>query len=281
MTPVLVIGSCRVHRPVAGQDKKRMHYLTGGVGAYTHTAKEAVQRLEALRGDHAVAPHLAKYVYATGGVPADASCRPEELRRSEVLVVEVSSEKEVVVDDVYLQLNYLASTLIAPLGKEGKAWWSQLLRHGEPDARTVAAVLATPAAASLSNGDRYVLHSARLQRSTRASLRQDMIRLMQLSGRPVLIVTHVDLGQMEPGALEGRSRFVACVKQAAEGLPGISVFDPTPVVAAFGKQFALNDDGGDVNHYAAAFEPILGRLLATKVDALSRAPKTISMEIAA
>jgi len=278
---IFVIGSCRVHRPVASLDSGVASYLTGGAGMYTHTLKEAIQRLELLRGNDKVPPSLARFVYASAAGPMWAPRMMDDLHSSDVLVVEVSSEKEVQVDGVYLQLNYLASALIAPLGEAGRKWWSQLLRRGIPTSDVIAEVLTSPAAVDLDEGAKLVLDGATLQRSTEISLREDIRRLVELADRPVMLVTHVDLGQLEPGVLAGRSRFVARLKRAAESIPRVSIFDPTPVIAAFGRPFALNDGGRDTNHYADMFEPILGRLLVARADSLfMTSPRGVPAEIA-
>lgn len=264
---LFVMGSCRVHRPVASLTAGEVSYLTGGMGGYTHTVKEAIQRLAFLQGGATWPDNLTKFILGSERVPAWVQQMVDDLQMADALVVEVSSGKEVRLEDTYLQLNYLSSLLVNQLGGAGKSWWSELLRFGKPSDEVIGAALEAASAAGFGANAMAVIEGAEASRATRESLRDDIRNLAVMADRPIVLVTHVDIGKIEAGELKGRSQFVSLVEQAAEGIPGVLVFDPTVIVAAFGRRFALAEYGSDVNHYAEMFEPILGRLLVATADA--------------
>ena len=98
---VYVIGSCRVHGPLRG----RPEYVKG-VEGYTHTAREAIQRIKFVRGRQLIPNEVAPYVFLRGRTPAITPEHKRALDSADVVVVEVCSEKSVFHDGYWVNLNY-------------------------------------------------------------------------------------------------------------------------------------------------------------------------------
>lgn len=96
-----VIGSCRVHGPLRG----RPGYQPALPG-YTHTAKEAIQRIRFLCGELKIPDSVSPYVFSLSRAPAVTHRHRQALDRSDVVLVEICSAKEVSLDGYWLNLNY-------------------------------------------------------------------------------------------------------------------------------------------------------------------------------
>ena len=98
---VYVIGSCRVHGPLRG----RPEYVKG-VEGYTHTAREAIQRIKFVRGRQLIPNEIAPYVFLRDRPPAITPAHKLALDSADVVLVEVCSEKNVFHDGHWVNLNY-------------------------------------------------------------------------------------------------------------------------------------------------------------------------------
>lgn len=102
MTSFTVIGSCRVHGPL----RDRPGYQKSVVG-YTHTAKEAIQRVRFVRGEVKISDHVAPFVFSRDSAPSVTDA--QSLEDSDVVLVEICSAKEMQLDGYWLNLNYVAA----------------------------------------------------------------------------------------------------------------------------------------------------------------------------
>jgi len=98
---IYVVGSCRVHGPLRG----RPGYQRPIVG-YTHTAKEAIQRIRFVRGEVSIPNAVAPFVFARQQTPVVTAAHRKSLDSADVVVVEVCSAKDVFLDGYSLNLNY-------------------------------------------------------------------------------------------------------------------------------------------------------------------------------
>ncbi|WP_368655395.1 hypothetical protein ABRY94_11730 [Castellaniella ginsengisoli] len=96
-----VIGSCRVHGPLRG----RPGYGKPVVG-YTHTTKEAIQRVRHIRGEIVIAHSVAPYVFSRERTPVVTAAHRRALNDADVMLVEVCSAKEMQYMGFWLNLNY-------------------------------------------------------------------------------------------------------------------------------------------------------------------------------
>lgn len=99
-----VIGSCRVHGPLRG----RSGYGRPIVG-YTHTTKEAIQRIRYIRGEIVIPDSVAPYVFSRYRAPVVTATRRRALDEAGLVLVEVCSAKQVQHMGFWLNLNYASS----------------------------------------------------------------------------------------------------------------------------------------------------------------------------
>lgn len=96
-----VIGSCRIHGPLRGRPGYQP-ILPG----YTHTAKEAIQRMRFVRGELKIPDSVSPYVFSRPRPPLVARKYRKALESSDVVLVEICSAKEVSLAGYWLNLNY-------------------------------------------------------------------------------------------------------------------------------------------------------------------------------
>ncbi|PRH87613.1 hypothetical protein C5L14_13540 [Labrys okinawensis] len=264
---VFVLGSCRLHRPMEEiAATGRCSHYDGGSRAYLHSVGEAVQRLRWMRGELTIPDGMAPYVFSTERVPRLSANAQKEQAKADFLLVEIASEKELICDGIYLQLNYLHRHLLSPLGEGGKLWWKEMLQKRSISADTAQKVIASEqfAEAGFGEADARILRNARCELADENALRQGLIELRQLWGKPMAAVSHVGLPLQDGRVLQSREAFIARVKKIGGEL-GIPVFEPRGVIEAVGRTRALERQGADLDHYDPGFEQMYGWYLLNRV----------------
>ncbi|MBP0579915.1 hypothetical protein J8I29_11405 [Labrys sp. LIt4] len=264
---VFVLGSCRLHRPMEEiAATGRCSHYDGGSRAYLHSVGEAVQRLRWMRGELTIPDGMAPYVFSTERVPRLSANAQKEQAKADFLLVEIASEKELICDGIYLQLNYLHRHLLSPLGEGGKLWWKEMLQKRSISADTAQKVIASEqfAEAGFGDADARILRNARCELADENALRQGLIELRQLWGKPMAAVSHVGLPLQDGRVLQSREAFIARVKKIGGEL-GIPVFEPRSVIEAVGRTRALERQGADLDHYDPGFEQMYGWYLLNRV----------------
>ncbi|WP_454812913.1 hypothetical protein [Labrys neptuniae] len=264
---VFVLGSCRLHRPMEEiAATGRCSHYDGGSRAYLHSVGEAVQRLRWMRGECVIPDGMAPYVFSTERVPRLSANAQKEQAKADFLLVEVASEKELICDGIYLQLNYLHRHLLSPLGEGGKMWWKEMLQKRSISAETAKKVIASEqfAEAGFGEADARILRDAHCELADEDALRQGLIELKQLWGKPMAAVSHVGLPLQDGRVLQSREAFITRVRKVGTEL-GIPVFEPRGVIEAVGRTRALERQGADLDHYDPGFEQMYGWYLLNRV----------------
>ena len=73
---------------------------------YTHTAKEAIQRIRFVRGELKIPNRVAPYVFSRPHAPLVGRKHRKALASSDIVLVEICSAKEVSINGYWLNLNY-------------------------------------------------------------------------------------------------------------------------------------------------------------------------------
>jgi len=248
---VTVIGSCRVYTPFKMlEDDGRVELRNQGVYGYTHYAKEAVQQLEVMKGALRIPVSLARYITHKRLPPGaeDAqwvSTARNDLSETDLLVVEVSSLKEIDFRGYYLQINRLREQLIGE-NPALKDWWRAIYDRG-------AQIDRTKYRQSTPNGtDRAIVELTNVAVQEQDSLFEDMARIADYHDGPTLFVSHFNTTTFGGDRIPIRDRLAGYVEEGAKAL-GHQFFNPRELVEAFGLELALQD----LAHYTPPFERAL------------------------
>ena len=240
------IGSCRIVDPLRkAREKFGFQMNRNRTLGFTHSSAEAVQQLRFMKGEIEIPDELWPCVSNQDREKA----RHQEWKDSDIYVVELSSEKEFRVGQIYLQLNYLSNYFSGFFAdRERKNTYRKMIERAEPE--EVAKYLDEVWSANAEQeADSNILRQIRCTRATEESLRADV---KYLAGRlpNVVFVTHVNAEDKTGKLVESRNRYIELVKLVAR-LEGCLVYDPTTSMREVGQEASLEED---INHYTEDFK---------------------------
>lgn len=283
MFTVTPIGSCRITTPLRlGQDAHGLRLNMARTYGYCHSPAEAVQMARFLRGDCDIPAELWPLVCRSHDRETLTAQAPE---LSDLYVVEIASAKELTVDGVSIQLNYLRAVFPEFLSdaERAAAFW----QHADAgDAAATAAFLDRAWSATEEQRAQSRL-LARIRRSlvTAESLRADLQRLSDLLP-DMLVVTHVNAVKPDGAPIRSREALIRMVATECAAL-GLPCCDPTDLMAEFGQPRAIEDDSTSLAHFTDDFARALvadwmRTTIAPRTDALiAERPEALAAQIEA
>lgn len=249
MFQITPVGSCRITNPLrVGQETWGFQVNMGRSYGYCHTPAEAVQMARFLQGDIDIPAEL--WPLIGRGQDRDtvmaASHAPSDL-----YVVELASAKEVTIDGVSVQLNYLNAAYQAFFSQpdRAKAFWEVVQSGNEATCKQF--LLDHWSGGTSQRDDADVLRRIKLSLVSRKSLRRDLDRLQALLPE-VLFVSHVNACKPDGRPIPSRSDFIAMVAAGVRDAGG-RFFDPTELMEEFGQATAIADESTGLAHFTDAF----------------------------
>ena len=239
------IGSCRVSAPLRLTQKDYGFALNKSrTYGYCHSPAEAVQMARFMKGQ--LTPPLALWPLIARGVDRDATLATEH-RPADLYLVELSSAKEITIDGVCVQLNYLTAEFRAFFENNARArhFWEHAA-EGDQDA------IDRNLNGTQLDADRIdLLRRIRLNIVTEETLRANVAQLQQLLPN-ILFITHVNALQTDGSPLATRAHFIEMVNRVV-GECGGQVFDPTPLMQQVGQRAAIADHSEGLAHFTEDF----------------------------
>ncbi|WP_281857511.1 hypothetical protein [Litoreibacter halocynthiae] len=280
MFTITPIGSCRITTPLRrGQSVHGFNLNMERCYGYCHSPAEAVQMARFMQGaadiPHDVWP-LVSRAQDLSAVSANAH------EASDLYVVELASAKEVTIDGVSIQLNYLNATFSEFFADTTRAQSFWALAESGDRAEQLAFLDQHWAATPQQQEDARMLGKMRLQFVTRDSLQRDIKTLTEMLP-DVLFVSHVDARKEDGRPIGSRSRFIEMVSEEVT-LAGCKFFNPTDLMDVFGQSAAIEDESAGLAHFTDAFargimDQWMGKVIAPKTDASIRNGVSNAMKI--
>jgi hypothetical protein len=246
------IGSCRVREPTRVLVRRGLaEQNQRGVFGATHTSKEVLQVLRSMAGELIVPAELRPYIATRpASLLDDPRTRLNDMSDTDVLIVELSSVKEILFRDFYLQLFLTARCLRATGSKPVLEWWELMRRNGtdvDDRSRLVASV-------DPSSLEAAVVAEVQLRMQEPDDIGCDMELITDMVEGPILFVTHFDTPRPDGRKnVRGRSDLIAAVREAAAEL-GYRMYDPTADVLSYAAERGdLTAAITDIGHYTDAF----------------------------
>lgn len=255
---ISTIGSCRVAGPMTKLQAQRSFVLDNRLlYGFTHNTKETIQAIRFMRGElrlpESLWPFISDQPFRNGNSTPHA---PDAH-----YVVEISSVKVLELDGLYLQLVRFKEALsVCPdlrkiffdhPGAEQRGQRLQLLQ-------------ATPSFARLATHIQHALTHTVVRSQTAAEIEEDLHTIAQLLGPKLVLVTHCNAKNATGELIAERAKMVARVAQAAARLGLVSV-DPGALLAGFGQERGMPDEGLDTAHYTPAFAKLVGKEISDKL----------------
>ena len=249
MFAITPIGSCRITTPLKrGQEKFGFHLNMDRCYGYCHSPAEAVQMARFMLGEISIPADVWPLVSRSHTLSA-AEATFHSL--SNLYVVELASAKEVTVDGVSVQLNYLNSAFSAFFADKTRAqvFWD-LAENGSDDKKAqflAAEWSATPEQIA----DAQMLQRLKMKRVTQESLERDLLVLKQLLPN-LLVVSHVNACKPDGRAIASRSQFIDMVFEATNAVQ-VPFDNPTQLMDVYGQAFAIEDESTGLAHFTDEF----------------------------
>lgn len=277
---VTVLGTCRVYDPFEILARRGVVELANtGVYGFTHYTKETLQQLRVMHGELAIPFELKPYI-THKKIPAGADdnlATPENhLTETDLLVVEISSLKEIEFRGFYLQINRLRNELVGER-EQLQEWWRRLYdKEAErgPQRQARDEFLSD----DLGPLERDLVTGVEVQLQTAESMRADMEAIRRFFGGPILWVSHFDTKALKSGAEIPLRKQLVSAAQAGAATLGQPFFNPRQDIEQFGLTEALED----MAHYepefqaelASRFERMLPELLTSDSAASSSSTRS-------
>jgi tetratricopeptide (TPR) repeat protein len=218
---------------------------------FAHTSKECVQQLNFISG-RKIPRDLELYLSAEGAISPRAN-----RRRTDLYLVEISSTKEIVFGEWYLQINYFERSF---QGRR-QLYDAFFKLKDERDQQKRVSYLETIEGFAESAGiEREILTTGYVHQTTLAELEADMATLNAQLDAPVVFVSHINVPSVTGALIETRARLCQWIRDICAA-KGYTYFDPTPHVQSYGVTSALAEKGLDLNHYTPEFKQHLGALI--------------------
>ena len=260
---VTAIGTCRVHLPLKKMEKEGKIILNKSpVNQYVHTTGEILQRIELLDGGRMPPKSLQKYIFE------DISLQKKHkfaIKDSDIVVIEVSSIKQISFGKYFLQLNRLIDETKANLGRdeEFELWMTRLRRQikdGQIVERGNKRIAKNPDKI-LNQIDSKLLDELDLERGLR--------KIINLLGTEILLVNHFNISKKGGSPLQSRQRLCQMMSSLSHRLD-VELFDPTPLVKGRKRDKMLKKDGEDINHYSELGEELAGEEIYKRINEIIR-----------
>ena len=255
---VIAIGTCRVHLPLKKLEKEGKIILNNSpVNQYVHTTGEILQRIELLNGGRMPPKSLRKYIFEDIRLDKKQNF---SIKESDVVVIEVSSIKQISFGKYYLQLNRLIDETKANLGtgKEFELWMTRLRRQIKDGqiAEKGNKIIAKKPEKILAQIDSKLLDELDLERGLR--------KIINLLGSNILLVNHFNISKKGKGPLQSRQRLCQMMSSLSHRLD-VELFDPTPLVNGRKRDKMLKRYGEDINHYSELGEELAGKKIYKRI----------------
>ena len=268
MFKVTPIGSCRITAPLRfGHTDYGIELNQDRCYGYCHSPAEAVQMARFMQGQSRINGDVWPLISRSHDLNEISALRHED---SDLYVIELASAKEVTIDGVSIQLNYLNSVYSKFFSDPARA--QEFWACAEQDDPAVMARFLENAwsDSELKRVQSEVLGKIRLQFVTRDSLRRDIETLSDILP-DVLFVSHVDARKPDGEPIRSRSKFIQMVAEEA-AQAGCKFYNPTDLMHEFGQTAAIEDESTSLAHFTKPFSDAvmddwMRHFIAPKTDA--------------
>lgn len=236
---------------------------------FVHTSAEVLQQLNYMFGHEQIPAELQSLIFRPNTL---SSFDAAKHARADMYFIELSSRKLLLIDDVPIQLNYVARRYQDFFANKARsrAFWSRAV----PDrlAERHALLLQDSVFQRLAPKDADLLSRIVRRDMTDEEIERDMARMIAIIGlEKIVFVTHVNADTPDGMPIEARRQLIQAIKTSSRRLKA-ACYDPTALMKRMGQLRAMENDGLDLTHYTAEFsERLCGdlyrRFMAGKIAA--------------
>lgn len=246
---VTPVGTCRITTPLRrAAQRGEIGLALNSVYGFVHTSREALQMVRHIKGEYNVPKDLESLVARPNYKPRPDSLVPE------LLLIEISSLKDVRIDDTSLQLNYMQRDFgDFFLDKErAKQFWRFT---GSQDGLIGRRkwLEGIPAFMQLDAKKREKLASITRHMLSKEDIKSDIREIKRVAGKTAIaVVSHVDARKPDNSTIASRSQLIEWLEETCTE-EGVMFLNPTLLMNRVGQSIAMERGGQDLTHYTPLF----------------------------
>lgn len=268
----LLFGGCLVHWPMTRTScaEGRIKYDAYGPIREIHSFSEMFQIVEILRGERKIPEEYQAISRMTELNPVPNAADFSDI---DVALLEPASPIDLTFRGIAFHRNAISTRFLKPIVDRGRderkiafAWLRQGLVGLNETIRAEAAAKLADLVSGDSPEDDLARALFREVRSSKADVLGGFIKMQALLNRPIGVVCYNFRYMPDGRPISWPAGFREEVLAAAQRL-NLPVFDPAPMVQAFGVDAALAEDLG---HYSEAFMPVAADALVGFTESVHR-----------
>jgi len=240
---ICIIGSCRIEKPL----QKHGHKSICGLNKqFVHNSVEIIQRINFLKGN-LFPDNLINYIFR---VSIDQSkFKPVDFDKIDLFIIEVSTLKNIKYNEYSLQDNKLSEEIEKNTKFENNKELINFLEKSNNVTKN-----------DIDSTEEFfdIAKNIKLSYQTYELLKKDIIEILNLLGKPVLFVNHINV-KVNGEYIERRNLLSKYMNQLSTELK-FDIFNPNEIIEKYGENKMLDD----VNHYSEYGEDIIGEYLLNK-----------------
>ncbi len=268
---LLTLGSCRLHDPIRAVSRAvgipfEIDALQLANTHYFHTVPTNLQFLEVLCGTAAVKQAALPLIFLEGKYTAPkpaqdalAGGRQTWFNTIDAILLEVCEQVELISGELFLDTNEVHRYLVAGGGPSAISWWAAVTGGRSAKPLLEAALAEGKVRGKLVPSEVIeILENIRVHETQPDDIAAGLTKLRAFAGKPVFVVSHINCLGNDGKRIARRQAFTETVRQGAVSA-GIPHFSPETLIAEFGQERVLAQQGRDSHHYDKAFLEVAGR----------------------
>lgn len=248
---ITALGSCRLHNPLKKFNSFPYLQLNAAdIYGFVHTSSEALQQLRYLEGDYL--PSASIQPILSSRLRFNKTKLQQKSPVSDLYFVEISSAKTVMVENEFVQMNYIYvyfSEFFLDANRTKKFWSLAAL----PDREELLQFLkADPIYNTYPKEKQVLLSKISVKHMSEEELKQDIIAINQ-KVKNVVFVTHCNVKLPDMTYISSREKWIKTIEKVCKEV-GCKVYNPTHLMMVLGQSASLQKNGLDSTHYTSLFE---------------------------
>lgn len=266
---IAVVGTCRVLNPFEDLAQLgKLKRIWANYPAATYSLGEAIQIIRYTLQDQDIPTELLQFIFdEPQKLPARDRQQPELLRSCDAFVIEVPELRQFKHTQAYFQVNVFFRSFLGKYQNAIAPWYREFSLQREISDDLVSVTL--DALSHLSDSEREIVKSVlqytRLEKLSAATIISGIPKLKLNETAHVIVVSHFVVPGLDGTSMRDRLAIREVLREGTAQC-GVDFFDPSELVARYGRTTALSSQGADIHHYNPEFQHTIAEALLDRIQ---------------